>query len=122
RSYLVTFSTDVTSGGRALNPSVQWGPGLGDIGARAAGGSFFTGNYVQPPEAIYHRDGDVTRIAATKVSAQPIQEGQFRFVGIDDHYFIATAVNPGQVKVEYRPVTLPGPGDTQRQLVAQTFT
>ena len=74
---------------------MEWGPGLGDIGARASGGSFFTGNYVQPPQAIYHRDGDVERLAGDALVEQPVHEGQFRFAGIDDHYFLAAAVNPG---------------------------
>jgi YidC/Oxa1 family membrane protein insertase len=122
RSYLITFSAAVSSGGQTLNPTVLWGPGLGDIGAQTGGGSFFTGNYTQPPQAIYHRDGDVERIVATDMGLQPVHEGQFRFVGIDDHYFIATAVNPGQARLEFRPVALPGPGDAQRQFVAQSIT
>ena len=51
---------------RELNPTVLWGPGLGDIGALSSGGSFFTGNYIQPPQAIYHRDGDVERITVDR--------------------------------------------------------
>jgi YidC/Oxa1 family membrane protein insertase len=104
-----------------LNPAVAWGPGLGDIGATASGGSFFTGNYVQPPQAIYHRDGDVERLSASSVGEQPVHEGQFRFVGIDDHYFLAAAVNPGQARAEFHPVTLPGPAGTQRQLLTQSL-
>ena len=50
----------------ALQPAIAWGPALGDAGAIAAGGSFFTGNYTQPPEAIFHRDGDVERILADR--------------------------------------------------------
>lgn len=122
RDYLVTFSVNVTQGQSTLNPGVAWGPGLGDIGAVSSGGSFFTGNYIQPPQAIYHRDGDVERIAAADVAAQPIHEGQFRFAGIDDHYFLAGVVNTGQARLEYRPVTLPGTGETQRQLLSQTIT
>ena len=122
RDYLVTFSANVTQGESTLNPGVAWGPGLGDIGAVSSGGSFFTGNYIQPPQAIYHRDGDVERIAAADVAAQPVHEGQFRFAGIDDHYFLAGAVNTGQARLEYRPVTLPGAGETQRQLLSQTIT
>ncbi|MBI2188633.1 MAG: membrane protein insertase YidC [Acidobacteria bacterium] len=122
RNYLIAFSADVTQGGRRLNPTVLWGPGLGDIGAVSGGGSFFTGNYIQPPQAIYHRDGDVERIAAANLGERPSHEGQFRFAGIDDHYFLATAVNPGKARLEFRPVALPGPGDTQRQFVAQSIT
>ena len=113
RDYIVTVLGDGRlANGSELNPTVLWGPGLGDIGAHSGGGSFFTGNYIQPPQAIYHRDGDVERIAADELAEQPVHEGQFRFAGIDDHYFLAAARQPGQARVEYRPVTLPGPGES----------
>lgn len=121
RNYVVSFSAAVTSGNEALNPTVQWGPGLGDLGASAGGGSFFTGNYTQPPQLIFHRAGDVERITAADLAEQPAQEGQFRFAGVDDHYFIAAAINPGQARLNASPVTLPGPGGTQRQFVSQAF-
>jgi YidC/Oxa1 family membrane protein insertase len=120
--YLVTFSAAVSQGDQALNPTILWGPGLDDDGAASGGGSFFTGNYVQPPQAIYHRDGDVERLAPDALLEQPAHEGQFRFAGIDDHYFIAAAVTPGQARVEYRPATLPGPGETQWVFLSQSFT
>ena len=121
-SYLITFTASVEQAGRPLNPYVQWGPGLGDIGATSGGGSFFTGNYVQPPRAIFHTGDDVERPDASKISAQPVREGMFRFAGVDDHYFIAAALNPGQSRIEYRAVALPAaaPG-TQRQLLAHTY-
>ena len=119
-NYLITFTATVESNGQPLNPAVVWGPGLGDIGARASGGSFFTGNYVQPPQGIYHRDGDVERLAGDDLVEQPVHEGVFRFVGIDDHYFLAAAVNPGQARVEFKPTPIAGPDQTQRQLLAQT--
>lgn len=121
KNYVVVFSTRVMSGDRALNPTIAWGPGLSDAGARAGGGSFFTGNYVQPPQAIYHKDGDVERVAAASVPEQPAYEGPFRFAGIDDHYFLAAAVDPGNARIEFTRVTLPGPDDTQRQLLAALF-
>jgi YidC/Oxa1 family membrane protein insertase len=121
--YLITFSVDVRRGDRELNPYVQWGPGLGDAGATSGGGSFFTGNYVQPPQAIFYDGDDVERIPATTVAERPVHERGFRFAGVDDHYFIAAAVNPGQVRIEYRALTLPSPNDpaTQRHFVAHTY-
>jgi len=121
--YLLAFSASVRRGDREFNPFVQWGPGLGDIGATSAGGSFFTGNYVQPPQAIFHTGEDVERIAAASIAQQPVHEGNFRFAGVDDHYFIAAAINPGAVRVEYRVVTLPGTAapDSKRQLVVHTY-
>ena len=89
---------------------------------RASGGSFFTGNYVQPPQGIYHRDGDVERVAGDDLVEQPVHEGVFRFAGIDDHYFLAAALNPGQARVEFRPTPIAGPDETQRMLLSQTIT
>src|SRR5437870_2974340 len=123
-SYVITFSATVRQGdGPPLNPFVQWGPGLGDVGATSGGGSFFTGNYVQPPQAMLHNGDDVVRVAASKIPEQPVYEGSFRFAGVDDHYFLAAAVRPPQARIEYRPVTLPVSSDPtrQRQLLAHTY-
>ena len=121
-NYVVTFSARATEGTNALQPAIAWGPGLGDAGALAAGGSFFTGNYTQPPEAIFHRDGSVSRVLSDKLAEQGTQEGQFRFAGVDDHYFIAAAIEPGQGRIEYRPLLLDGPGTAKRQLLSHSIT
>jgi YidC/Oxa1 family membrane protein insertase len=121
RNFVVVFSATVMNGAQALNPGIAWGPGLSDAGATSGGGSFFTGNYVQPPQAIYQRGGDVERLDLGAITEAPAHEGQFRFAGVDDHYFIATAVNPGQVRVEYRALTLPGGDGTERVLLSQTL-
>ncbi len=120
-NYLVTFSASASDGTRALQPGIAWGPGLGDAGALAAGGSFFTGNYTQPPEAIFHRDGSWERVRPDKLADPGSMNGQYRYAGVDDHYFIAAAIEPGQGRVEYRPVILAGPGDTKRSLLAHTL-
>ena len=122
QNYLIAFSATVENGGLALNPTVLWGPGLADSGAQAGGGSFFTGNYIQPPQGIYHRDGSVERITGGDLGEQPVHEGQFRFAGIDDHYFMAAALNTGPARVEFRPTPLAGPDETERLLVSQSFT
>jgi YidC/Oxa1 family membrane protein insertase len=120
-NYLIAFSTTVEKNGQALNPSVDFGPGLGDLGAQTGGGSFFTGNYVQPPQGIYHRDGDVERLAVDAVAEQPAHEGVFRYAGVDDHYFLAAALNAGQARIEFRPAPLAGPADVQRLLLAHAI-
>ena len=122
QGYLFTLSTSVSNGARQLTPTVEWGPGLGDTGATSAGGSFFTGNYVQPPSAIYERDGDVTRLTPNKLGEQRLHEGQFVYAGIDDHYFLAAAVDPGQARVAYDSVTVPGSDNTTRTFVSQSIT
>ena len=120
-SYIITFTASVIDDGTPLNHRVAWGPGLGDIGATSGGGTFFTGNYVQPPQAIFYRDDSIERIPPADLAEQPVHEGQFRFAGVDDHYFLVAAVDPGQARLEYRSVALPGPDDTQRLLVAHTI-
>ena len=120
-NYVVSFSATVSDGTGALQPAMAWGPGLGDGGAIAAGGSFLTGNYTQPPEAIFHRDGDVERVLADQLGEEGSPVGQFRFAGVDDHYFIAAAIEPGQARLEFQPVMLSGPGTATRQLLAHTI-
>ena len=122
RDYVVALSLDVHNGATVLNPSIAWGPGLGDLGATSSGGSFFTGNLVQPPQGIFHRDGEVERLNMETLSSQPAHEGNFRFAGLDDHYFLAALVNPGQTRLEYRPVdvTVPG-GDAPVRFLAVSY-
>jgi len=100
-SYVVSFTAKVTSGGTDLNPVVLWGPGIGDA-------LFATPNqYLQKPEAIFYKDGRVTRVAATKVASQPTVEGDLRYAGVDDHYFLAVALPDKGVRVDYQLVTMP---------------
>jgi YidC/Oxa1 family membrane protein insertase len=120
-SYLVTLSSDVRLGAQRLTPAIQWGPGLGDLGAATAGGSFFTGNYVQPPSAIFHRDGEVERITPDKVGESPAHEAAFLFAGVDDHYFLVAALEPGQSRLEYKAVTVAESEGMERRLVVHSI-
>ena len=108
-SYVVTFSVEVTDGNATLNPAIEWGPGLGDSMHVEAQRSSF-GTYVQGPQAIVYANGSVERLTASNVGAQPTWMGDFPFAGIDDHYFIASLVRPGTVRVTYRPSSAPMPG------------
>jgi YidC/Oxa1 family membrane protein insertase len=122
RNYEVAFTAEARSGDQELNPSIVWGPGLGDIGAMPVSRSFLSGNRTQPPQAIFQQAGDVTRIRVANVPEQPAHEGSFDWIGVDDHYFLAAAVNPGQAHVDYSVVTVPADEGTQRQFVSSTFT
>jgi YidC/Oxa1 family membrane protein insertase len=121
KGYTFTAAISAQRQSMPLNPAIAWGPGLGDQGAAAGGGSFFTGNAVQPPRALLFRDGKARRMTPDAAQKEPTQDGPFRFVGIDDHYFTALAVGDVQGRVEYRPLTLPGPNNTQRRLLAYSF-
>ena len=120
-NYTVALSVNAADGDSAINPSVVWGPGPGDIVPSPATPGFFNRGTVQVPELILHRAGKVERVAITSISGQPIQEGQFRFAGVDDHYFMIAAVNPGQARVETRALVVPGLSDTRRQLISHAI-
>lgn len=99
--YVLAFSVSAESGGRGLNPSITLGPALG-TGQRPSS-SFSL------PRAIFSRDGDVSRVAATELGQPTVEEGTFDFVGADDHYFMSAVLLPGKrMRVEYRALTIPG--------------
>jgi YidC/Oxa1 family membrane protein insertase len=117
QGYVLTFSSHVRNGSQVVNPVVQWGPGLGDS-IHVAGQTSSFGTYVQKPQPILMKDGKVERLATPQ--QHPSHQGTFPFAGVDDHYFIAMAVEPGLVRVQYEPVVAPMPGNPalQRDMVA----
>jgi YidC/Oxa1 family membrane protein insertase len=116
--YVLGFDAAVTRHARPLNATIHGGPGIGETARSSSGGSFMFGNYYQPPEAIFVRPGErVTRIAAASLGEQPHHAGAFRYVGVDDQYFLGVLVSGGKnARVEYRvmPVQVDG---ASRQLV-----
>jgi YidC/Oxa1 family membrane protein insertase len=111
-TYVVQFSANVEQAGQQVVPTIDWGPGLGDEIARASAGSFLSPLYLYKAQAIYQPMGeDVEREAGNALGAGVVREGQYRWAGIDDHYFIAAALQPpGPTRVEYLPVTIPTMG------------
>ena len=121
-TYTLTATVTVRRGDTPLNPAIVWGPGLGDQGAAAGGGSIFTGNAVMPPRALIHHGGEITRLTPEDAAEAPRQPGPFRFVGVDDHYFVSFAVSDLNGTAEYRPLMLPGATEgEQRRLLAYTL-
>jgi YidC/Oxa1 family membrane protein insertase len=116
--YVVKYSSVTSNEGRPLNPVLEWGPGLGDT-THILGQKSSFGTYVQHSQGILLHDGKVARLNPEGVAAAPSHMGTFPFAGIDDHYFIATLVEPGLVRVQYKaqPVPLPG-GSEQRDLMS----
>ena len=122
KTYTLTATVTARRGDTPLNPAIAWGPGLGDQGAAAGGGSIFTGNAVMPPRALIHHGGEITRLTPEDAAAAPTQPGPFRFVGVDDHYFVSFAVSDLGGTAEFRPLTLPGANEgEQRSLLAYTL-
>jgi YidC/Oxa1 family membrane protein insertase len=103
--YVVDVSASVSQSGKALVPTIQWGPG---IGSGLVSSSSTT--YSPPPQPIFYRDGSVSRIKETKVSENAVQEGLLGFAGVDDHYFLAATLPRGRpLHVEYRALVAPVP-------------
>ncbi len=100
-TYIVGFDAGVTAGGRALNPTVLWGPGLGDL---RPGGS----SYEQKPQGMVFRPSDVDRVDAGEVTGgQTVHEGPFQAAGVDDLYFITLALPVRPMRVQYESVVVP---------------
>jgi len=102
--YEVSFTASVDRNGEAVNPNVHWGPAIGGAPADAS-------SYYQQPQAIFYRAGDMNRIGGGDLKEQPVHEGRFVFVGVDDNYFLSAAVpRETSARVEYRPVSVTKPG------------
>ena len=103
-SYEIALTAHVTDSGRAVNPFVQWGLGLGDVLATGGGSMFMP---LRKSEAIFSIGGDVERIQAADLTTTPRYQGGYEFAGVDTHYFISTAVKPGSAEIVYYPLSVP---------------
>jgi len=102
--FIVRVTVDVEAGGKALNPTVLWGLGLGDQLPGAAASS-----YVQAAEGIIVRGDKVQRLAPSDLDSQPVREGQVTAAGVDTQYFIAMALPSRVLRTEYWRATMPAP-------------
>ena len=106
--YVLKFTATVIRGETAMVPTIEWGPAIGtnlEVNTRG---------YHTPPQPIYYVDGEVERIATTKISEVADQQGTYGFAGIDDHYFLSAAVNPpSPLRLKYQLVPIPAqtPGE-----------
>jgi YidC/Oxa1 family membrane protein insertase len=121
--YEVYFTTHVMQGGETLNPTVEWGPGLGDDIAQQPPGSFLSPNYTYPPQAIYHRNGsrNPDRVAATALAGGLSLDGDFLWAGLDDHYFISAIIKPS-APVHFESAAVAFPSATQPPVIGHYVT
>ena len=50
--------------------------------------------------------GKVERLGSRRASReQPVHEGDFEYAGVDDHYFMTAALDPGPAKITFQPVS-----------------
>jgi YidC/Oxa1 family membrane protein insertase len=114
-SYMVTANAMITEGDRAIAPAIVWGPAIGDVGEQSS--------YVKKAEGVLFENGKVIRIPPADVAKQPVREGDFRYAGVDDNYFLTAALRPGPSKVTFHVVTIPPPAGTKagRELVSYSI-
>jgi YidC/Oxa1 family membrane protein insertase len=116
-AYVMTFRGVVMQDSNPLQTTVLWGPAMGDAAT--------TSSYSQKPGGLIADATRIQRLSAAKdLVKQSSYEGDFRYAGVDDNYFMSIMLAPGPVNVAYQPVTIPGPApkDAARELVAYSVT
>jgi YidC/Oxa1 family membrane protein insertase len=115
-TYLVRIDRSVLRDGSPIATAVDWGPGLASTRPEAS-------SWVRASGGILFLD-EIERVASDDISAQPVREGEYRYAGIEDHYFLSVAVRPGPSRVTFQPIALsppPGGEEAGRSLVAYTI-
>ena len=121
-SYLMTFQDAVTVNERVLTPAIDWGPGLG---VREDTDAKIRSRYGYAPRALFSAGGKEQRLTAPTITKAPSYDNTFTYVGIDGHYFMSVAFQPGKAQVTYQPLALPavgaGPTATERDFMAYSI-
>jgi YidC/Oxa1 family membrane protein insertase len=107
KSYVVNVEAAIDVRGTSQPVVLEWGPALG-LGYTP------NGSQSLPVRAVQFRSDKVERLTADKLKEQGKFEGQLRYAGVEEHYFLS-AVLPGtqSVAVQYQPLTLPLPGNAE---------
>jgi YidC/Oxa1 family membrane protein insertase len=110
KPYVVNVEAAIDVGGSPQAVEIDWGPALG-LGYSP------DGSQTMPVRAIQHRNDDVERLTVDELKEQSRYEGQLRYVGVDEQYFLSGALPGTQaVTVKYQPVTLPAPASAEGQV------
>jgi YidC/Oxa1 family membrane protein insertase len=113
--YVLTFRGSVTKDSKPLRGAIQWGPAVGDAAT--------SNSFAQKPQGLLADASRVQRLASKDIAKQSSYDGDFKYAGVDDNYFMTVALSSGAANVAYQPVTIPGPGpkDPPRELMAYTI-
>jgi YidC/Oxa1 family membrane protein insertase len=108
----------VTVGERTLPAALVWGPAIGD--------RLQATTLVQGAQGILFEAGatDPLRLTRSDIVEQPTYEGNFRYAGVDDTYFMTTAIDAGPSKITFQPVSIPPTptaDEVPRELLSFTF-
>ena len=114
-SYIFSFHADITEKDEPIAASIVWGPAIGDITELSRG--------IKKSEGILFRDGKVVRLAAKDIATQSAYDGQFHYAGVEDNYFMVSALATDPIKVTFAPVSIPPPaGSKEAARDLTTFT
>lgn len=111
-SYIIGFAADVTQHAKALPHSIVWGPAVGDVAENS--------RYIKKPEGLIFVNGKMQRLGTKDLAKQATYQGDFRYAGVDDHYFLTAALFPGDSTISYQPISIPPPPGSKdaRELVS----
>ena len=104
-SYVVTVRVNVTDGDRPLAPAVVWGPAIGDVGE--------VSRYTKKAEGLIFQGGKAVRFQPKDIAKQPSYDGDFKYAGVDDNYFMTAALYAGPARVSFQPVSIPPAADSK---------
>ena len=113
--YVLTFRGSVTKDSKPLQSAIQWGPAVGDAAT--------SNSFAQKPQGLLADGSRIQRLATKDIAKQSSYDGDFKYAGVDDNYFMTVALGSGSANVAYQSVTIPGPGpkDPPRELLAYTI-
>jgi YidC/Oxa1 family membrane protein insertase len=111
-SFIIGFHATVKDGESAVTPTIVWGPAVGDVAE--------VSRYTTKAEGVIFQGGKVVRLDASTIAKQSVYEGEFKYAGVDDNYFLTVALNPGPSKLTFQPVSIPSadPKGAARELVS----
>jgi YidC/Oxa1 family membrane protein insertase len=116
-NYVIAFGASVTDNDRSVAPVIQWGPALGDV-------DLTTGRGAVKARGLFSIANDVKRLTAADIAKQQAYQGDFQYAGVDDHYFMTVALNPGSSTITLQALSIPPPEgskDAPRDLMAYTI-
>ena len=115
-TFTIRVAVNAEVGGSPADVSIVMGPGPGDVETSEKS------QYMMGARSNVYRDGKVERHDASKLLNEPVLEGQLRWAGVDDHYFLSAVLQgTGNVRAEYRPLTTQDPaGGAQHTFVGYT--
>jgi len=114
-SFVIGFRAKVTSSDRALTPTIVWGPAVGDVAE--------VSRYTTKAEGLLYQGGKAVRLDANAIAKQPAYDGDFKYAGVDDNYFMTAALYPGPSRLTFQPVHIPAadPKAPARELMSYTI-